>query len=107
VNRYRVIGKLLIRDAVEAGDLEEIVVTDPKSLTGGLPQGVRPKHIEDYTVHLQCRGPAPSSGESPEPTETPITLTLDDSDEGWGIGGHHRFVPRPYGVAKGEVSGPE
>jgi hypothetical protein len=90
VNRYKVSGKLSIRDAVEAGDLEEIVVSNPGSLSGGLAPGVKPKSIKDCTVRLQCRGSAPSPGELPKPTETPITLTLEfdapdlDSALEWG-----------------------
>lgn len=92
MNRYQVIGKLSIGDAVEAGNLEVIEVTDAGHLTGNLPPGVEPKPTEACTVRLQCKGPAPSPDKPPKPTGKPITLKLEfdaenlDSALEWGSG---------------------
>ncbi len=73
MNRYRIVGKIVIGDAVEAGELTEITVMDPLALAASLPQAVQP---QVPTVRLQCKSP-PTPGNPPNPPEELVAFNLE------------------------------
>src|SRR5829696_268014 len=89
MNRYQMHGKLLLRDAVEIGNLTAVVVKDPKPFTGKLPSGDTPNQTTNSQVTLDYEDPTSEIPHAP-PNE-PISFSLEfdapneDSALNWGI----------------------
>src|SRR5215216_3880324 len=73
MNRYRVHGKLLVHDVIEIGNLNSVVVTNPKPYTDKLTTATNP--AADPQVHIDYEYPDPQT--LPVPPEEPIPFRLE------------------------------
>jgi Apea-like HEPN len=89
MNRYRMYGKLLLRDAVEIGNLTAVVVKDPKPFTGKLPSGDTPNPTTNSQIILDYEEPTSESPHAPPNEPISFSLEFDAPDEdtalNWGI----------------------
>src|SRR5215213_8265345 len=89
MNRYRMHGKMLLRDAVEIGNLTSVVVKDPKPFTGKLPAGDTPNPTTDSQVMLDYELPTSASPHGPpnEPISVSLEFDAPDADTAlnWGV----------------------
>ena len=89
MNRYRIGGKLLFRDAVEIGNLNAVVVKDPKPFTGKLPSGDPPDPTTESQITIDYDDPTSESPHAPPAEPVDFNLELDAPDEDtaleWGI----------------------
>jgi hypothetical protein len=89
MNRYRIDGKLLLRDAVEVGNLKAVVVKDPKPFTVKLPSGDTCDPTTDTQVTLDYDEPTSASPHAPPKEPISFSLEFDaidgDTALNWGI----------------------
>ncbi len=82
-------GKLLLRDAVEVGNLTAVVVKDPRPFTGKLSLGVTPDPNTDSQIILDYDEPTSESPHAPPKEPIPLSLEFDapdiDTALRWGI----------------------
>ena len=80
MNRYRMDGKLLLRDVVEIGNLTAVAVKDPKPFTGRLPSGAKPDLTTESQVSLTYDDPTSTSPHAPPKEPISFSLEFDAPD---------------------------
>src|SRR5215210_6474639 len=80
MRRYRMEGKLLLRDAVEIGNLTGVVVKDPNPFTGKLPSGDVPDPTTESLMTIDYEDPTSESPLAPPKEPIPFSLEFNAPD---------------------------